>query len=229
MSLPRALALAIGQLGDRAILAVLGKTALATLALFAAFGMGLYAMLTALLPADFAAGASGLSALAAVIVTLVAGWFLFRVVALFVLQFFGEDVVRAVERRHYPDAAHSHRALGFAEELRQALRSLARTLLANAAALPVAALLLLTGFGPALVFLAVNAVLVGRELQDLAWLPHRNDGDAVPPVGGITRVLLGAVVVALLAIPFVNLLAPIVGAATATHLVHRTPRKGPHA
>ena len=229
MSLPRALALAVAQLGDRAILAVLGKTALVTLVLFAGLGVGLYVALAAVLPDGLGPEATGLGALAAALVTLVAGWFLFRVVALFVLQFFGEDVVRAVERRHYPQAAHSLRPIGFGEELRQALASLGRTLLANAAALPVAGVLLLSGIGPALVFLAVNAFLVGRELQDLAWLPHRPDADTPPPIGGVTRVLLGAVVVALLAIPFVNLLAPIVGAASATHLVHRAPRKGPNA
>ncbi len=226
MSLPRALALALGQLGDPAIVRILGKTAMLTLAIFASGGVGLYFAF------DGAFGDSpvaGFGALAAALVTVVAGWFLFRVVALFVLQFFAEDIVRAVEKRHYPQAAASLRVIGVAEELRGALRSLARTLVANLLALPVAGLLLLSGFGPALVFLLVNAWLIGRELQDLVWLPHRADASELAPISGGTRLLLGGAVVALLAIPFLNLLAPIVGAASATHLVHRAREKELHA
>ena len=44
MSLPAALALSVRQLGDPAILKVLFKTALATLAIFAAGGAGLYVL-----------------------------------------------------------------------------------------------------------------------------------------------------------------------------------------
>ncbi|MFW2349609.1 EI24 domain-containing protein [Qipengyuania sp.] len=226
LSLPRALALALGQLGDPAIVRILGKTAVLTLAIFAAGGVGFYVALDAMF-GDRAL--AGLGALAAALVTLVAGWFLFRVVSLFVLQFFAEDVVRAVEKRHYPQAAATARPIGFGEELRGALRSLARTLVANILALPVAGLLLLSGFGPALVFLFVNAWLIGRELQDLVWLPHRADAAELAPISGGTRLLLGGAVVALLAIPFLNLLAPIVGAACATHLVHRAREKELHA
>ena len=55
---------------------------------------------------------------------IIAGWFLFRVVALFVLQFFAEDVVRAVEAKHYPHAAHGVRDIPFTEEIGNALRGL---------------------------------------------------------------------------------------------------------
>jgi uncharacterized protein involved in cysteine biosynthesis len=36
----------------------------------------------------------------------------------------------------------------------------------------------------------------------------------------MTRFLLGGAIAALLAVPFANLLAPVLGAAAATHLVH---------
>ena len=49
---------------------------------------------------------------------------------------------------------------------------------------------------------------------------------SVPLPVGATRFVLGAIVVALLTIPFVNLVAPIIGAAMATHLVHRKGRFG---
>ena len=228
-SLPTALALSLRQLGDPAIIGVLIKTTLITLAIFAGLAIvGGYAL-------DAALGDMGLFAgfeytyLLTTIVAILAGWFLFRVVALFVLQFFAEDVVRAVEAKHYPRAAHTVRDIPLAEEIGNASRSLLRTVLANAAALPLAGVLLVTGVGAPAVFWAVNAFLIGRELRDMVWLRHRIDNAEGPPIGGLNRFLLGGTVVAMLAIPFVNLLAPILGAAAATHMVHRAREKGPDA
>ena len=229
LSLPAALALSLRQLGDPAILKVLLKTALITLAIFAAGGAARYVGVERVIAAVTSADTFGLGALVAVAGMILAGWFLFRVVALFVLQFFAEDVVRAVEARHYPGASHTVRDIPLAEEAGNALRSLLRTVLANAAALPVAAALLVTGIGAAAVFWAVNAYLIGRELRDMVWLRHRADAAEIAPIGGLKRFLLGGVVVALLAIPFVNLIAPIIGAASATHLDHRAREKDLHA
>ncbi|MBX7501305.1 EI24 domain-containing protein [Qipengyuania sp. YG27] len=229
MSLPRALALALRQLGDPRILKVLGKTALVTLALFASLGGILLAGLYRYLVSAGIAFSAELSGLLAIVITVLAGWFFFRVVAMFVLQFFVEDVVRTVEAKHYPETAHSLREIPLGEEVAHASRSLLRTVLANAAALPVAGVLLATGVGAPAVFWAVNAFLIGRELRDMVWLRHRADPAERAPISGGTRLLLGGTVVALLAIPFLNLLAPIVGAASATHLVHRAREKELHA
>ncbi|MBX7482188.1 EI24 domain-containing protein [Qipengyuania qiaonensis] len=229
ISLPAAFALSLRQLGDPAIIAVLLKTALTTLAIFVVLGGVLLAGLYNYLISAGVAFSAEISGFVAALVTVFAGWFLFRVVALFVLQFFAEDVVRAVETKHYPHAAHTVRDIPLAEEVGNALRSLLRTVLANAAALPIAGLLLVTGIGAAAVFWAVNAFLVGRELRDMVWLRHRSDRAEIAPMGGLNRVLLGGAVVALLAIPFVNLIAPIIGAAAATHMVHRAREKVPHA
>ena len=84
--------------------------------------------------------------------------------------------------------------------------------------------MLFTGIGAALLFWLVNAVLVGRELQDMVWLRHRRDAADPAPVGALERFLLGGAVAALLALPFVNLIAPLLGAAAATHLIHRKDR-----
>ena len=105
--------------------------------------------------------------------------------------------------------------------MRVGLRSLGRSLGYNLLALPVALALLVTGIGTVLVFAAVNAVLLGRELTEMAALRHRDDAGDAPLPGFVMRTALGAAVVALLLVPFVNLLAPVLGAAAATHLVHR--------
>lgn len=219
-----AFTLALAQLGDRRVLAVLGKSVALTLVVFAALGvLGWWGLGPALawagLDADGAAN-EGLRALLAIVLTVLAGWLLFRLVALAVLQLFADEVVEAVEARHYPAAAASARKLGLAQEARNGLRGLVRALLYNLAALPVALLTLPTGFGPAVVFGFVNAVLLGRELSDMVALRHAG----LPIPGKLTRAVLGGIVVLLLTVPLLNLLAPVLGAAMATHLVHRGRR-----
>ncbi len=218
-TLPAALARSIAQLTDPAIVRVLAKTMAITLGIFlCAGGVVLYALYGWL--SSLGTGSSAeLSAFAAVALTVLAGWFAFRIVALAVLQFFADEVVLAVERRHYPSAAANARALPFREDLRNSMKGLRRAVLFNALALPAALVLLFTAIGPAIVFFLVNAVLLGRELTEMAWLRHRATPEEPIPLAGPTRFLLGGVVTALLAVPFLNLLAPVIGAATATHLV----------
>ena len=222
--LPRAFALALGQLSDPAILRVLAKSVMATLAIFALLGMAAWQGVSALL-AGYAAGYEELSGLIALVLTGIGAWLLFRVVALAVLQFFADDVVRAVERRHY-HAAAAVPDLPFGIELAASARGLLRTVAVNAGVLPVALVLLVTGVGTALLLWVANAWLLGRELTEMVWLRHRSNPTELVPVSGATRFLLGGAVAALLVVPFVNLLAPVLGAATATHLVHRG--RAPH-
>jgi CysZ protein len=216
---PSAFARALGQLGDRRVLGVLAKSMGVTLAIVAALAVALWQG-TERLIAHYAAGYGAVGGLVGIVLAVIGGWLLFRIIALFVLQFFADEVVLAVEARDYPAAAASARKLGFAEEARNALGGLARAVVVNLIALPIALLLLVTGVGTALLFWAVNAWLLGRELQDMVWLRHRPTPDAAPPLGTLTRFTLGGIVAGMLLVPFVNLLAPVLGAAAATHLVH---------
>jgi len=228
-AVPAALAKAMVQLADRAVLGVIGKSVAITLALFAAAGAGLYLGLAALIESY---GYDGeWAGLAALVLVPVAMWLLFRVVALAVLQFFADEIVAAVEARHYPALAAEARPLPFRRDLANSLRGLARALGYNLLALPVAGLLAFTAIGPALVFLAVNAVLLGRELTDMAWLRHPSrwtaGGPGANPAGRAERLVLGAAIAGLMLVPLVNLLAPVLGAAAGTHLVlGRLERKG---
>lgn len=219
ISITSAFGRALGQLGDRRVLAVLAKSMGVTLAIFFALGLMLWRG-TAFALERYAQGWGEAGGLAALLLALIGGWLLFRVLALAVLQFFADDVVRAVEARHYPAEAATARDLSIAEDARNALGGAGRALLVNALALPVAVLLLVTGVGTALLFWAVNAWLLGRELTDMVWLRHRPSPDAAPPLSRLTRVALGGIVAAMLLVPFLNLLAPVLGAAAATHLVH---------
>lgn len=219
IDLPRAFALSLGQLSDPAIGRVLAKSVLATLTIFGLLGFAAWAGLSTGLE-RFAAGYEDFSALIAVVLTLIGGWLLFRVVALAVLQFFADDVVRAVEHRHY-GAAAAVPDLPLSAEVAASAKGLVRVVAVNAVVLPIALVLLVTGIGTALLLWAANAWLLGRELTEMVWLRHRADASELVPVSGLTRFALGGIVAALLIVPFVNLLAPVLGAAAATHLIHR--------
>lgn len=213
------LLLALRQLGEPAVLRVLAKSVGVSLLLFAALAVAGWWGLDALLAT--AGLAEDLRGLASLVLTLLGLWLGWRLIAMLVIQFYAEDVVRAVEARHYPQAASAARDLPRMESLRLSLGSAGRALLFNLIALPFAIVLLVTGIGPALLFWLVNAVLIGRELADMVWVRHAHAHPGLVPVSKLERLALGGVIAALLAIPFVALLAPVLGAAAAAHLVHR--------
>ncbi|MEL6488066.1 MAG: EI24 domain-containing protein [Pseudomonadota bacterium] len=221
-----ALVRALGQLTDPAVQLVLAKTVVVTVLIFAALAWALWLTIDAglqwamlpFLPEDYEGPAA---AAFAVFLGLVLFWLLFRVVALAVLQFFADEIVIAVERRDYPEAAARAKPLPFHRDLANSLRSAGRALLYNAMALPLAAVLFFTVIGAPAVFLLVNAVLLGRELTDMAWLRHCDfaGGErAGNPVPAFSRLLLGGAIAGLMLVPLANLVAPVIGAAAGTHL-----------
>jgi len=220
------LLLAVGQLADSRILLILAKSVAVSLLIFAILAAAAWFAFDALLQRAGLSdstfmGAQSLREIAAFLLAMLGLWVLWRIVAMAVVQFYADDVVAAVEARHYPGAHLARRKIPLTEELSNALRAAGRALIANLIALPIAAALLFTAIGPAIAFWAVNAVLIGRELQDMAWLPHSVPGEKDAPLGKGERFVLGGAITALLAIPFVNFLAPVIGAASAAHLVHR--------
>lgn len=226
MPVVTSLLLSLRRLGDPQVLRVLGKSILVSLLLFAVLAVALWWGLDGLLARaglgdGLASGGEGLRGLASLLLTLLALWLGWRIVAMLVVQFYAEDVVRAVERRHYPQAASAARDLPFGTQMRVSLAAAGRALLFNLLALPVALVLVVTGVGPALLFWLVNALLIGRELADMVWLRHAHSHPGLHPVGKGERLALGAVVTVLFALPFVALLAPVLGATAAAHLVHR--------
>jgi uncharacterized protein involved in cysteine biosynthesis len=219
----RALILSLRQLGDPAIVRVLAKSLLLTAAVFAALGVGLYYALSASIPALTGWQDDGVTAaVATVVIAVLAAWLLFRVVAIAVLGLFGDDIVHAVEARHYPVALASARPAGMLRAARLGLGSAARALALNLLMVPVYLALLFTAIGPAIAFFAVNAWLLGRDLGDMVASRHLDDaamrGWRKATAG--RRWLLGLAVTGLFVVPLLNILAPILGAAMATHLFH---------
>ncbi|URW74809.1 EI24 domain-containing protein [Sphingomonas donggukensis] len=219
-----AFTLSLAQLGDRAFLAVLAKSLAVTLALLSTLGAGLWfgaRALAAWLGAT--EGLSGIAGFLALLGGLAIGWLIFRAIAIAAVGLFADEVVEAVEAKHYPAALASARPVPFVRSLAMGAGGIARTILVNLAATPLYILLFATGIGTPIGFFAVNAVLLGRDLGDMVAARHL-------PAEGLAewrrttrarRWTLGAAGTALLLIPVLNLIAPIVSAAMATHLFHR--------
>ncbi len=102
----RALMLSFQSLSDRRVVMLLIKVVILTLLIFGVFGVGLWYALDALLAYFGWRDDGGLSALASLALLLLSGVILFRAIAVAVTWVFADDIIDAVEARHYPYHAH---------------------------------------------------------------------------------------------------------------------------
>ena len=218
---------ALGDLADPAVRRVLAKSLALTLLIFAAIAAVIGWLLTGTNPCGLGPLAyqcrieAGGGALVSLLLGFLGLWFLFPAIAIGVIGIFADEVVEAVEARHYPHAAG--RAVPFRRSFGLSLRSFARLLLWNLLAAPFYLLLLVTGIGPFLLFSLVNALALGRDLGEMVAARHF---EGVPmkrwlAATRLPRATLGLGAAWLFLIPFANLLAPLLGAAAATHMFHR--------
>jgi uncharacterized protein involved in cysteine biosynthesis len=220
-----ALLLSLGQLGDPRFLRVLGKSLALTLALLATLGVALWFAARAAAERWLTAG-EGMSAIigvAALLGGVMLAWLIWRALAVAVVGMFADEVVEAVEARHYPQALKTARPVPFARSVTMGAGSAARALLVNLAASPIYLALLVTGVGTAAAFFLVNALLLGRDLGDMVAARHvaRAQLPAFRAATRLPRLALGGVGTVLLLVPVLNLVAPLIGAAMATHMFHR--------
>jgi CysZ protein len=142
---------------------------------------------------------------------------LFRIVAVAITWVFADDIIDAVEDRHYPKHAMTGKRPGLASGAAMALRSVARVIGYNLLALPFYLLLLFTGIGTAIAFLLVNALLLGRDLEDMLVARHGKEHGSMRK---LPRLLLGLTGTAGMMVPFFNLIVPVLATAAAVHMAH---------
>jgi uncharacterized protein involved in cysteine biosynthesis len=145
--------------------------------------------------------------------TAILSWFLFPAIVVAVSSIFLERVVDATEDRYSPHLPPP-RQVPLTQSVPSALKLLGASLVLNLLALPAY-------FVPLLnipVWLALNGYLIGREYAEL--VASRRVGPAIA-----TRLrrdhrlvfwLAGTVIALLLAVPLLNLVAPVIGAAFMT-------------
>lgn len=153
---------------------------------------------------------------------LVLSVFLMVPVASAFTSIFLDDVADAVEGRYYPTLAQAPRA-SFSDSLIDSLRFLGVIIAANIAAF---ALYLLFPPAAPVIFLALNGYLLGREYFTLVAIRRlgREGARAARSRNGAQIWVAGILMAIPLTIPIVNLLVPVLGAATFTHLFHRVTR-----
>ena len=214
-----AIALSFQSLSDRRIQAIMVKVVLLTLCVFIVLGFALWWLLGSLLAHFGLSADSGtLTAITAFASTAFSTVLLFRLVAVAITWIFADDIIDAVEARHYPVRAEMGKRPGVFRGAHMAIMSVLRAIGYNLLALPLYILLLFTGIGLPVAFLAVNALLLGRDLEDMLSARH---GKAHGAMGRGPRFLLGLAGTAAMLIPFVNLVVPVIATAAAVHYVHR--------
>lgn len=215
--------LALRDLPSPRVICILAQSLALTLLIFAAAGAAIFfGVRWALAHWRWLDGASLDMAGVLIALALVAGsWLLFRAVAIVVVGLFADAIVADVEGRHYPAAASRAVDVGWRQNIALALASLGRLIGGNLLALPLYIVLLVTGIGTPILALAVNALLLGRDLEAMVLARHPNR----PRFDRPTRWSLGLLSAASFVVPVANLLAPILSAAMAVHLLHLSDGK----
>lgn len=229
----RAFLAALRQLGDPPIKRVIWRVALWTAAIYLLVGVALWTAIAGIDPtmsfdfipilwlndllvwvAGIFVGVLGLFAFFAVF------WLLFAVIVQLVAGFYLEDIITAVEARHYPDLppAISQSVSG---AVVNALQYFTILVFLNLLAMPF---YLIPLFG-VLVFYVVNGYLMGREYFELVAL-RRIDGRTARTLRKAHRGRVfgaGLLTTVLFSLPIINLLAPIVAAAAMVHIFETLP------
>lgn len=231
MSLIVDLGRALAQIGDprfvRVLLRALVLTVVALALVFwaAVLGLGWVLPDTVTLPWIGPVGfLDSLAFWAAVAAMLVLSIVLMVPTAAAVVGFFLDDVVDAVEARHYPGLPAA-RELGFAQQVTDAVRFLGLVVVANIAALAI--YFLVPPLAP-VIFWLVNGFLLGREYFQLVAM-RRLSREEASAIGRrhFWRVWVAGTAMAIpLSVPILNLVVPILGVAVFTHQVHRLTEVG---
>jgi CysZ protein len=222
---------ALSQIADRRfrrvlLLGVLLALAL-LLAIYAAFLQFLWWLTPDSFEVPFVGPVTGIETFlgwASVLVMLGLSVFLMVPVASAFTGLFLEDVADAVEDRHYPHLPPAT-TLPWAEALRQSVNFLGLVIAVNAVAL-----FLYPFAGPLIpvLFWAINGFLLGREYFTLVALRRlpKDQAVALRRRNGGRIWLAGTLMAAPLSVPVVNLVIPVLGVATFTHLFHRMMTEG---
>ncbi len=145
--------------------------------------------------------------------------FLMVPVASAITSLFLDDVAQAVEDVHYPHLAPVPRA-NFWDGLRDTVNFLGVLIAANIAAFILYVMLPIFAIP---IFFALNGFLLGREYFQVVAMRRlgREGAKTLRKKHSLTIWAAGCLMALPLTIPLVNLVIPILGAATFTHLFHR--------
>lgn len=212
---------AFAQLPDRRIRSVVIVGLLAALVVYIALAVVLWWALssTAIVSLPWVdALVDVLGGVAVFVLTLL----FFPALTTLVIGFFLEQVADAVEDRHFPGLP-PNREQPFAEVLATTVKFTALAVGLNIVALPLYLFLMLIPPASAVLFYGLNGYLLSREYFEVVAL-RRADPQTVRMLrkAHMGRLwIVGAIIAFLSTIPFVNIVAAVVGTAAMTHVTTR--------
>jgi uncharacterized protein involved in cysteine biosynthesis len=144
--------------------------------------------------------------------------FLMVPVASAITSMFLDEVAAAVEDKHYPQLPKAER-VPFTDSLQDTINFLGVLIVANLLAI---ILYVMLPFAAVFIFWALNGFLLGREYFTLAAMRRvgRDGARQLRKEHRGTIWLAGILMAVPLSVPLVNLVIPIIGAATFTNLFH---------
>jgi CysZ protein len=137
-----------------------------------------------------------------------------------------DDVAAAVEARHYPHLP-APRKTPLTEALSMSARLTVRTVAINIVLLPLYLVLLFVPPLNLVIYYGVNGRLLGREYFETVALRRLSppEIDALRRARGGSIWAGGAITAFLLTVPFLNLLAPVIGTAAMVHIFQKLTSK----
>ncbi|WP_322895485.1 MULTISPECIES: EI24 domain-containing protein [unclassified Yoonia] len=222
--------LALGQMSDPRFRSVLWRGIGLTIALLVAIYAGVLWLIEAVASGPVTLPGVGevtwigdLLSWGSLGVMIVLSVFLMVPVASAITSLFLDEVAEAVEEKHFPTLPPMP-GPSFSEGLRDTFGFLGILIGANLMAFVLYALLPFAAF---FIFYALNGFLLGREYFQLAAMRRigRAGAQALRKKHQGTIWLAGCLMAVPLSFPFINLVIPVLGAATFTHLFHRLNRR----
>ena len=217
----QALLLSFQSLSDRRVAMLLIKVVLCTFASFLLLGAGMWFALDWLFAWLNIRDGEYLSTFLSLAIIPISAFLLFRVIAVAITWIFADDIIDAVEDRHYPQKAAFGKRPGVGAGVHMAIRSITRVIGYNLLSLPLYIVLLVSGVGTAIAFMLINALLLGKDLEDMLIARH---GASQGSIQKLPRLLLGFIGTVGMLIPLFNLQVPVLATAMAVHLVHSGSR-----
>lgn len=198
---------------------VLAGSVLATFILLALLVWGVQIGLN-LLPIAHDSWLGKLADIGGVALGLILGWFLFPALVTGVSGLFLESLADRIEQSQY-QGLPAARTVGLAEQISTSARLLLRAIGLNLLALPFYFIPVVN----VIIYLIINANLLGREYFTTIALRHRNAATCQQLLGAHQRQIrrLGLLIALLGLVPVVNLLLPIIATALMTHTLWKMP------
>lgn len=151
-------------------------------------------------------------------------YLLFPGIVTMVMGLLADKICAAVEEEYYPNRPGT-RSVPVSDVVISAAKLTLMMVLINALALvPYILLAMLTaGPGALILFITLNGYLLGREYYEMVAIRHLDRRamahSRIEFAGKIF--VCGAIIAGMFLVPFLNILAPIIGAAMMTHIVHQ--------